>query len=164
VVLGTLLIALAGCGGKKSSGGATTNASSSASTATTGSTTKKPSFASAANCKQLASLAAKVAQSVQPNANGEVDLGKEADAIDALAGAAPDEIKSDFHTFADAFKNFAKVYGDAKIKVGQTPSAEQIAKLTSAAKALDTQKVKTAIAHLSAWSDSHCSGFSSTSP
>ena len=154
VVLGALVIALAGCGSKKSS-----PPSGSPSGASSG----KGSFASAANCKQLESLAARVAQSVQPNANGEVDLGKEADALDALASAAPDDIKGDFKTFAEAFKSFAKVYGDAKLKVGQTPSADQIAKLTTAAQALNTPKLQAAIQHLSAWGSAHC-GMSSTSP
>ncbi len=53
-------------------------------------------------------------ESFQPNANGEVDLKKDSDAMDALANAAPDEIKGDFKTFADAFKKFAKAYGDVE--------------------------------------------------
>lgn len=174
VMLGALLIAAAGCGSKKSSTGTTTPASSaqgsgsgsgsnSGSNSGAGSSSGTPSFASTANCKQLEGLAAKVAQSVQPNANGEVDLSKEADALDALASAAPDEIKSDFKTFAEAFKSFAKVYGDAKLKVGQTPSAEQIAKLTTAAQALNTPKLQAAMQHLSAWGSKHC-GITSTSP
>src|SRR5690348_1608715 len=99
VMLGVLLVALTvGCGSKKSSTGTTTPAaqgsgsgsdSGSASNAGSGSSSGTTSFASAANCKQLEGLAAKVAQSVQPNANGEVDLSKEADALDALASAAP---------------------------------------------------------------------------
>ena len=165
VVLGALLIALAaGCGSKKSSTAATTKASAGQSSGS-GSSSGKPSFASTRNCAELASLAAKVAQSVTPSGNRTtIDLSKEADALDALAAAAPDEIKGDFHTFADAFKGFAKAYGDAKIKVGRTPSAEQVAKLTAAAKALDTAKVQAAVSHLSAWGNSHCSGLSGTSP
>jgi hypothetical protein len=174
--LGALLILLAtGCGSKKSASSAQTTTSSASSSSSetsteamtheaTTTTSSKPSFASTKNCAQLASLAAKVAQSVTPSGNGTVDLGKEADALDALASAAPSEIRGDFHTFADAFKSFAKVYGDAQIKIGQTPSAAQIAKLTAAEQALTTQKVKAAITHLSAWGNSHCSGLSSTSP
>jgi hypothetical protein len=168
LVLGALVIALAGCGSTKSSSSESSSAASTG--ASTGSSSGsssgkpssgKPSFASAANCRQLEGLAAKVARSVQPNANGEVDLKKEADALDALASAAPDEIKPDFETFAEAFKNFAKVYGDAKVKVGQTPTPDQIAKLTSAAQSLNTPKLQKAIRHLSAWGSSHC-GLSST--
>jgi hypothetical protein len=169
IVLGALVIALAGCGSKESSTGSATttgsssSSSSSGSTTTTGSSSNKPSFASAANCKQLESLGSKVAQSVQPNSNGEIDLSKEADALDELANAAPNDIKGDFNTFADAFKNFAKVYGDAKLKIGQTPSADQIAKLTTAAQSLNTPKLQKAMTHLSAWGNSHC-GVGSTSP
>jgi ABC-type Zn uptake system ZnuABC Zn-binding protein ZnuA len=151
VVLGVLVIALAaGCGSKKSSTGATT---------TSGSGSK--SFASVKNCKDLEGLAAKVSQSFQPNANGETDLKKEADALNALADAAPSDIKGDFKTFADAFENFAKAYGDVKLKPGATPSAEQIAKLATLSQSLNTPKLQKAMQHLSAWGSSHC-GISST--
>lgn len=163
VVLGVLVIALAaGCGSKKSSTGTTTNATAGQGSGSgSGSGSKSPSFASAKNCKELEGLAAKVAQSFQPNASGQVDLSKEADALDALASAAPDEIKGDFKTFADAFRNFAKVFGEAKLKPGQTPTAAQIAKLTAAEQSLNTPKLKQAMQHLSAWGSSHC-GISAT--
>jgi ABC-type Zn uptake system ZnuABC Zn-binding protein ZnuA len=84
-----------------------------------------------------------------------------ADALDALANAAPDDIKADFKTFADAFKQFAKAYGDVKLKPGETPSAEQIAKLTELSKSFNTAKLQQATQHLAAWGQSHC-GLSST--
>jgi hypothetical protein len=165
-MLGVLLVALvAACGSKKSSSGTTTTTttpasegtgSGSGSGTTTGSGSGSGSFASAKNCKDLEGLAAKVSQSFQPNGNGELDLKKEADALDALANAAPNEIKSDFKTFADAFKKFAQVYGDVKIKPGETPTAAQIAKLTEAAKSFNTAKLQQATQHLSTWASSHC--------
>ena len=167
-VLGVLVIALvAACGSKKSSSGATTTATAAASDqgsgsgSGSGSGTGSKSFASTKNCKELEGLAAKVSQSFQPNANGEIDLNKEADALDALAGAAPDEIKSDFKTFADAFKQFAKAYGDVKLKPGETPSAAQIAKLGELSKSFNTAKLQQATQHLAAWGQSHC-GLTST--
>ena len=169
VVLGVLLIALvAACGSKKSSTGTTTTTTTEAASQGTGSGSgsgtstgsssgsSSGSFASAKNCKDLEGLAAKVSQSFQPNGNGELDLKKEADALDALANAAPNEIKSDFKTFADAFKKFAQVYGDVKIKPGETPTATQIAKLTEAAKSFNSAKLQQATQHLSAWASSHC--------
>ena len=150
-VLGVLLIALAaGCGSKKSSTGTTTKSGSGS-----------PSFASVKNCKDLEGLAAKVSQSFQPNANGETDLKKEADALNALADAAPSDIKGDFKTFAEAFKQFAKAYGDVKIKPGEVPSAAQLAKLAEASKSFNTAKLQQASQHLAAWGQSHC-GLSST--
>ena len=163
VVLGVLLIALvAACGSKKSSTGTTaTTAAAATTTAGSGSTSGSKSFASTKNCRDLEGLAAKVSQSFQPNANGELDLNKEADALDALASAAPDDIKADFKTFADAFKQFAKAYGDVKIKPGETPSAAQIAKLAELSKSFNTAKLQQATQHLAAWGQSHC-GISST--
>ena len=119
--LGVLLIALAaGCGSKKSASSSqttTTNSSSGTSTeattneattteaTTTTSSGSNPSFASTKNCAQLASLASKLTNS----SGGKVDLKSYSDAMDALANAAPDEIKADFKTFADAFKAVRRV-------------------------------------------------------
>lgn len=178
VVLGVLLIALvAACGSKKSSTSTTTTnatagtgsgsgsgsgaGSGSGSGSSSGSGSGSGSFASTKNCKDLEGLAAKVSQSFQPNANGELDLNKEAEALDALAGAAPNDIKGDFKTFADAFKNFAKAYGDSKLKPGVTPTPAQVAKLTAAAQSMNTPKLQKAMQHLSAWGKANC-GLSST--
>jgi hypothetical protein len=165
VVLGVLLIAVAaGCGSKNAATGTTTTATRTATAAATTTTTSgsdSTSFASAKNCKDLEGLAAKVAQSFQPNSNGETDLSKEADALNALADAAPNDIKGDFKTFAESFKDFAKAYGDVKLKPGVTPSAQQIAKLATLSQSLNTPKLQKAMQHLSAWGSSHC-GLSST--
>ena len=166
--LGALLIVLAaGCGSKKSASSSqtTTNSSSGTSTeattneaTTTTSSGSNPSFASAKNCAQLASLASKLTNS----SGGKVDLKGYSDAMDALANAAPDEIKGDFKTFADAFKGFAKAMSDAGLKPGETPTAAQIAKLTAASQKLSTPKIRAATQHLEAWGQKNC-GLSSTS-
>jgi hypothetical protein len=162
VVLGVLVIALAaGCGSKKSASGTTTATVAAGSGSGSGSSSGSKSFASAKNCKELEGLAAKISQSFQPNANGELDLKKEADALDALADAAPDEIKGDFKTFAEAFEKFAKIYGDVKIKPGETPTADQLAKLTQATASFNTAKLQQASQHLATWGRTHC-GLSST--
>jgi hypothetical protein len=173
--LGALLIVLAaGCGSKKSASSSpttTTNSSSGTSTeattneattteaTTTTSSGSNPSFASTKNCAQLASLASKLTNSV----GGQVDLKGYSDAMDALANAAPDEIKSDFKTFAEAFKGFASAMSDAGLKPGETPTAAQIAKLSAASQKLSTPKIQAATRHLEAWGQKNC-GLSSTSP
>ena len=48
-----------------------------------------------------------------------------------------------------------------KLKPGETPSAEQIAKLATLSKSLNTPKLQQATQHLAAWGSSHC-GISST--
>ena len=169
-----LVLVAAGCGSKKktasssppptaspsssqSSSGSSGSNSSSGSNGS-GSSGGASTFASTKNCVQLASLAAKVAQSVGTTSSGQVDLSKEADAIKALADAAPSEIKGDFRTFADAFAGYVKAYQDAGLQPGKTPTAAQIAKFATAARELSTPKVQAAISHLSTWSHTHCSG------
>ncbi|MGZ4292081.1 MAG: hypothetical protein ACXVQQ_05750 [Gaiellaceae bacterium] len=179
VAIGVLLVVLVtACGSKKKSAATTTPTTTAAAATTTETTSaatttsssgssggsQSPSFASAKNCAQLASLASKVAQSATASGNGTVDLNREADAIKALADAAPSDIRPDFKTFAEAYASFAKVYASSGIAAGTAPSAEQIAKLTAAAKSLSTPKIQAAMQHLSSWASSNCGGLTSTSP
>lgn len=170
-LVGTLA-ACGGGGGKKASStppAPTTTASRAATgttvtTATTTASSGGGSFADAKNCTQLASLAAKVQQSVQPTGNGSVDLSREADALRTLADSAPDAIKGDLRTFADAFSSFAKAYADSGFKAGSTPTAAQIAKFSRAAQKLATPKVQAAMTHLESWGRTHCGGLTATTP
>jgi hypothetical protein len=147
-------------GSTSTAAAATTTAAAKTTTAATGGT----SFADAKNCAQLASLAAKVQRSVAPTGNGTVDMKREADALKALADAAPDAIKADFKTFAEAFSSFAKVYADSGFKAGSTPTAAQISKFTAAARKLSTPKVEAAMRHLETWGTTHCRSLTPTTP
>jgi hypothetical protein len=166
-------LAAAGCGGGSKTSATTTEAATTqaaptttaaAATTTTSAASTSGGFKSTKNCLELASLAAKVEKSIAPTGNGSVDLSKQADAMKALASAAPSAIKSDFQTFADAYASFAKAYGSVGIKAGSAPSATQIAKLTAAAKSLSTPKVQAAMQHLEAWGKANCGGLTSTTP
>ena len=69
-----------------------------------------------------------------------------------------------FFSFAAAFSSFAKTYSGIKITAGQAPSAEELAKLQSAAAAFSAPKVRAAEQHLSAWSQKNCGGLTATNP
>jgi hypothetical protein len=173
-VLALVLVgATAACGGSSKSSSAPPETTTQAKATTTraaetttsaAATSSGGSFTDAKNCTQLASLAAKVQQSVTPTGNGSVDLSREADAMNALADAAPGAIKGDFRTFAAVFASFAKAYADSGLKAGTAPTPAQVAKLTAASKKFSSPKVQAAIQHLEAWSRTHCAGFTSTTP
>ena len=164
-----LVVVAAGCGGSKKKSAAPPTTSTAATTATVSSTTttsaststssspSTPSFASAKNCVQLASLGRKVSAAMAASAGtGTSNLDAEVNAFKALADAAPSEIRGDFQTFESAFVTFAQAYGKSGFKPGQTPSAAQIAALTAAAKSLSTPKLQAAEQHLSAWAAKNC--------
>lgn len=163
---------VAGCGGsKKSASSATTTAAAAAPTTTAvanGSTTQSrspaPAFASAHNCLQLAELSAKVAQTLQPTTGDlHATIMKEQQVLQAMANAAPTAIRGDFQTFATAFGAYVQAVQNAGIKVGAVPTAPQIAKLVTAAKAFSVQKVQNAERHLAAWARQNCGGVTSGS-
>jgi len=166
-LLGMIVVLAAGCGGKKSASPPTTTTAATTSAATTtaapptttssSGTTGKPSFASTKNCRQLESLAQQAAASLNVS-NGKADPSKVAQVIEALAAAAPSDIRGDLKTFADAYSAFVKAYTASGFKPGTVPTAAQIAKFSAAAKTLSTPKVEAAEQHLAAWGQKNCGG------
>src|SRR5205807_9126242 len=132
-------------------------------TTTSGGATSTPSFKSAHNCAQLASLGEQVAKSLQATSGdlkGTID--NEDKVLQAMANAVPSEIRGDFQTFEQAFHQYLQAISKLNIKAGSVPSADQIAQLTSAAKAFSTPKLRAAEQHLSAWASKNCGGVAPT--
>jgi hypothetical protein len=172
-----LVVVAAGCGSKKSAtkttnSGTTTTTTSGAggsggggTTTTTGSTGNgsTPSFASAKNCAQLASIGAKFSEAMAATSGtGKTNLSDVADVFTALAKAAPSEIRPDFEIIAAAFGKYADALNKSGYKPGQVPTAAQIAALQSLAKTFSDPKLKAAEQHLSAWGSKNCGGLTST--
>lgn len=164
LVTGLVAVA-AGCGGGGSSPSTT---QSQVGTVTTGATTSSSSssssgsrFANATNCQQLAGIAAQAAAAVEASGGSGNALQTESSELQALAQAAPSDIKGDFQEFATAFSGFLHTLQSAGYKLGSKtpPTAAQAAALAKAAKSFDTPKLKQAEQHLSAWGRQNCKGF-----
>lgn len=87
---------------------------------------------------------------------GEGELGETADLYKAFAENAPDELKDDFETLADVMADYATALADLDIGAGETPSAEQIAKLAQIGQSLSTTEAQEASAAISAWTQENC--------
>ena len=168
VVMAFALIA-AGCGGSsKKSAPPTTTATAGApttatTTAATTTTSAAPSFGTTKNCAQLLGLGAKFAKALQATAgNAKASITNEANLLQALAAAAPSEIRGDFVTLASAFAAYAQAYAKAGLTPGKTPTAAQLTQLSAAAKAFSTPKLQAAEQHLSAWGHKNCGGLTTT--
>jgi hypothetical protein len=171
VALATALVAAAaGCGGGGGGGGGGTTASSGGTTHamattmqhTTTASGSGSSFASAKNCQDLAGLAAKAASAIEATSgNPATTLQTEANQLQALANAAPSEIRADFQTFAAAFTSYLHALEKAGFKPGSAPSKPtpaQIAALTQAAKTFSAPKLAKAEKHLNSWVKQNCKG------
>lgn len=86
-------------------------------------------------------------------------LKTESQELQALANAAPSDIRGDFQTFASAFSGYLTALQNSGYKLGSTtqPTAAQLAALVSAAKVFNTAKLKSASQHLQAWAAANCS-------
>ena len=162
-VLAAGLVALAaGCGGggkKGSSNSTQTSGGTSTQQTTTGST--GGGFTSAKNCREFSGLATKIAGAMsKTSGNPATALDTEAKQLQALANAAPAEIRPDFQTFATAFASYLSALEKAGYKPGSTPSstpsAAQIAALTKAAQVFSSAKLTQAETHLSTWAQQNC--------
>jgi hypothetical protein len=159
-----LVVLVSGCGGGGNSTPGTTLSTSAGITnsavTTSSSSGSGASFASAKNCQDLAGLAAKVASAVAASGGSANALQTESTELQALANAAPSDIKGDFQTFATEFSSFLHTIQSSGYKVGSTtpPTAAQVAQLTKAAKSFNTPKLRQAEVHLSAWAKQNCKG------
>jgi hypothetical protein len=154
-----LVVLAAGCGGGSKSSAPPTTTTQQETTNMTTTGNGGPDFASAQNCAQLAGLAAQVASAVSTNSGDTASmLRTESQDIQALANAAPAEIKGDFQTFATAFSSYLQAIQNSGYTLGSTtpPSAAQLAAIENAVKVFDTKKLKQAEQHLNSWVHANC--------
>jgi len=162
ILVAGLVAVAAGCGGGSKNSAATSSAVTTHAATTTKTTASGSvsSFASAKNCQDMAGLAAKAAAAIASSGSAGNVLQTESTEIQALAKAAPSDIRGDFQTFAAAFSSFLQALQNAGYKLGSKtpPSAAQIAAFAKAAKSFDTPRLKQAEQHLNAWAHQNCKG------
>ena len=166
VGLAGLTLLAAGCGGGSSDTAAETTTTETTTTETTTTeesttestetseestdTTGSSDFASAENCQEFAQLSAKISDAFS---GADQDLEGVADQLNQLASVAPDEIKSDFETLADGYGQIADAVGN--LKAGETPSADDLAKLSQLGTEWST-KMTTAATNIATWAQENC--------
>jgi len=107
-------------------------------------------------------LGAQLSKAFQSSSgNTEQTLANEGKLFQAMADAAPSDIRGDFQTFAQAFTAYGQALVKAGLKAGQTPTPAQLAQLQAAAKSFSTPKLRLAEQHLSAWAGKNC-GYKTT--
>jgi len=177
IALGGLALAVAGCGGD---GGSTTTVTVETSAAETTDTTATetdmtatetdmtatdtetsgtettalPSFATSENCQAFVALAGSFAAAL--SGTGDADTEEAAQAMKDFADQAPEEIRDDFQTLADAYGKIAEALQGVDLSSGQAPPADVMAKLAEISSEIDTAAVTAASANISAWTTENC--------
>ena len=155
-----LVVLAAGCGGGTNNAAPTTagKVGSTGATGATGATGDTGSFASSKNCLEFASLAAKIASTMNPTTGDKSSLDDATRTFQALAEAAPDDIKGDLQTFASAFADYVQAIQSSGYDPSSKtpPTSAQIAALVQAARVFNTPKLKQAEQHLSSWEQQNC--------
>jgi hypothetical protein len=107
------------------------------------------------DCQQLASAGAAFGQAIGSATSGG-DLSDEAEAFQEFAANAPEEIREDMQTLADAYDEIIAVLADVDLDPGATPSAEQIGELTQALASINQTEVTAASQRIAAWAQENC--------
>jgi hypothetical protein len=111
---------------------------------------------SSEECQQLAAAGSEFGQAFSGATTGE-DLSDEADAFQEFADNAPEEIREDMQTLADAYEEIIAALADVDLDPGATPTAEQIAALTQALSSIDQTGVQGASERIATWAQENCS-------
>ncbi|HEY5890305.1 MAG TPA: hypothetical protein VIW94_06365 [Acidimicrobiia bacterium] len=79
-----------------------------------------------------------------------------ADQLEAMAEAAPDEIKDDLGVLAAALSAFYTALAETGYEAGSTPNAEQLAQLSALSESIDNEAFEEASDNINDWFDSNC--------
>jgi len=143
--------------GTTTEAGTTTEETDTTATDTTGTDTTalgNLSFLTSAKCRQYVQLLSNYASALA--GAGGTDTEKAAQALQEIADQAPDEIKGDFQTLADAYSKIADALKGTDLSAGQTPDAATLAKLAQLGKEIDSAKVSQASTNISTWLTKNC--------
>ena len=154
LLLAVLALAAAGCGGDDDGDEAagTTETAIVEETETTDddSTTTEAGGALGGECAEFAGISARLQQAL--TGSGELD----ADAFDELADEVREEIRDDYEVLAANFRELAEALEGVDLSGGQTPSAEDLAKLQELSQTFDDPDVQQAAENIEAWARENC--------
>jgi hypothetical protein len=109
----------------------------------------------------MASAASAYGSGLAGAAGGTLDeqsLQQAADQIQAMAAAAPDEIKDDFQIIADGLTQFYSALADMGFQPGSVPTEEQLTQLNQIFDSIDQTAFETASNNIEAWFNDNCGG------
>jgi len=79
-----------------------------------------------------------------------------ADQLEAMAAAAPEEIRDDFEVLARELGPFYEALGEIGLTSGAQPTPDQIAALAAASEGVDQEALQEASSNLEAWFTENC--------
>ena len=160
-VLGVLVVLVAACG----SGGETATGTDE-SAADAPAEAEQPAEGGVAamapeDCQEAAQAMADAVSAVPQALSGGADtaqLQQQVDTLQAVADAAPEEIRADFMLVIDGLASFLRVVADSgwDPSGGQLPPPEALAELQTQAETLSTQEYRDATARVQTWFQDNC--------
>jgi hypothetical protein len=104
-------------------------------------------------CAELAGLGARISQAVT---GGNEGLEEASELFDQLASRVPEEIRDDFEVIAENFSQVAEAVQELDLAPGETPGAEDLARLQELTESLSSPEVAAAGERIQAWTEENC--------
>jgi len=165
IVLSIALVA-AGCGGGSNESAATTETSTAETTTETTGTTEETSTEASGttegtfnwtskDCQNLVKAFVGLSAAVGAASTGK-DVSPDVQQFAKYVDEVPDEIQADVKTIAGAYNEFLAKLKDIGYTAGQVPTADQLQQLQDASKSMGDPKVQAAGERLTAWTTKNC--------
>jgi hypothetical protein len=118
------------------------------------SSTDTTAVASAEDCRDLANLSTELSKAFggTPDASS-AEYGR---FLQEFADRAPEDIRDDFRTLADAYAKIADALDGVDTSSGETPDPQKLSDLMAAVQAIDQAKLTAASANISTWVTQNC--------
>jgi hypothetical protein len=149
------VMALAACGGATNDTTTTIQAATTTSAGATTSTDNSTGGVSAA-CISGTQAMANAAAAYSGALSGQTDEEQLAGQLQAMAEAAPAEIRDEFRIYAEAMGQFLDGLAEVNFQPGVVPTQAQIEKLEELSEALEAEGVQEALEAIDAWFANNC--------
>lgn len=168
VALAALALLGAGCGGGDDSSSATdtdtteiTDTTGTDETTTDETTTDTETDTNAADfaseeCLEALGASSEFAQALASAGTDAESLDESSQLFQDFADNAPEEVRADFQTVAEAYAAYVEVLGTIDLQAGETPSADQLQELTEASQSFSDPDVIAASERIQAWGEENC--------
>jgi hypothetical protein len=117
-------------------------------------TTDLSALGTTEDCQELSNLSTELGNAFGGTPSS--DTEEYGEFLQAFADRAPEEIRDDFQVIADFYGKWLDAMRDADFEAGETPTPEQIQKLTEIVQSVDPAKLTAASANISTCVTENC--------
>jgi cell fate (sporulation/competence/biofilm development) regulator YlbF (YheA/YmcA/DUF963 family) len=110
---------------------------------------------SSEDCQELIAASTQLSKALVAAQTAQ-DIDETSAFLEGLDDEAPEEIRADVQVLAGAHAAYAEAIGDVGLAAGETPDAEELARLQEAFSSINQPEVAAASMRISSWANENC--------